>query len=255
MGKAESDNSAPVFSVVIPVYCCEKYIEETVRSALNQTFSDIEIIIVYDQSPDATEKIINELQASDNRVKVIKNKSRLGVAESRNAGILEARGEFIAFLDADDVWLHYKLQWQYNTIKKTGIDICYSSYSFIDKDSRDVGCPFVVKDSISFKHFLYGNVMQTSTCVVRSGLAKDYRMNKDFYHEDYVFWLEILRDGYKACGISEVLAKYRYTVSSRSGNKFLTTIHRWKVYREFLKYGVLKSFWYTSIGAFKAFLK
>jgi len=242
----------PLFTVVIPAYNSEKYIEESVHSARRQTIGDIEIIIVCDPCGDSTETIAEELAKQDPRITVIRNTERLGVAESRNIGMTEAGGEYIAFLDADDVWLEDKLSRQYELLTQTGSDICYSSYSFVDASGREVGNPFVIKGSIDYKGLLYGNVIGTSACVVSKEIAGKHRMDGSYYNEDYVFWLSLLKAGHTACGVTDVLVNYRLSPGSRSRDKLLLTKHRWDTYRKFLSMNIFASTWYTAIGSLRA---
>ena len=247
----------PMFSVVIPAYLNERHLEEAVQSALNQDFPDpgIEVIIVYDPSSDNTENIIDELAASNGSITVIKNAERLGVAESRNIGMRKARGEYVAFLDADDIWHKEKLSRQHELIKRTGCGLCYSSYCFVNENGQRVGKPFIVAEEIDYGGLLYGNIIGTTTCVISSEIAKNFKMDNNFYHEDFVCWLTILRSGHRACGITDVLVDYRLRTGSRSWDKLKMPRHRWNVYRKFLKFSLIKCIWYWGIGVIRAVRK
>jgi teichuronic acid biosynthesis glycosyltransferase TuaG len=102
----------PLVSVVIPAYKCEKYIAEALESAINQTYKNIEIIIVNDCSPDNCESVILEYMEKDKRIRYLKNNENLGVASSRNKGVKASEGEYVAFLDSDDVWSLDKIEKQ-----------------------------------------------------------------------------------------------------------------------------------------------
>ncbi len=179
----------------------------------------------------------------------------MGLAESRNIGMAAACGEYIAFLDADDVWVPDKLLRQYDLIKLTKCDICYSSYCFIDEKSNIIGRPFIVNNSVDFKELLYGNIIAPTTCEITREVAKNFRMSRQFQNEDFVYWLTILRAGYSAAGVTDVLAQYRLTSAQSSANKLHMTKVRWDMYRKFLSYGIFRSAWYTAIGSVRAAVK
>ena len=243
------------FTVVIPTYNDDRHITEALQSVLRQSYKDTETIIVYDPSNDTTERIIDEFAQHNSKITILKNQERLGVAASRNIGMQNAKGEYIAFLDADDVWTDNKLSKQHELIVSTGCEVCYSSYSFIDENGNSTGRPFVVNDSIEFKGLLYGNIIGTSTCIISRKIAEKFAMNDAYYHEDYVFWLTVLREGYLARGVTDVLVKYRLRKGSRSSEKLQMPKHRWAVYRNYLGCSVARSLWYSSINLFRATIK
>src|SRR4026207_904759 len=111
--------SAPLVSIIIPVYNAEKYIEQTIRSVLKQTLEDFEIIILNDGSKDNSGSIIKRLQEEDKRIIYIP-KSNTGVSDTRNTGINRASGKYLAFLDADDLWKPDNLEEKINALKQTG---------------------------------------------------------------------------------------------------------------------------------------
>ncbi len=126
--------SVPIISVIIPAYNAEKTIKETINSVLNQTFSDFELIIINDGSKDATLEIVSQFQ--DPRLKVMSYENS-GASVSRNRGFAKSVGEFIAFLDADDLWTSDKLEAQLEALKAhPECDIAYSWTDCIDESSQ-----------------------------------------------------------------------------------------------------------------------
>jgi glycosyltransferase involved in cell wall biosynthesis len=109
----------PIVSVVVPLYNTEKYIAECVNSALNQTLKDVEVLAVDDGSSDRSAEIVREIARRDNRVRLLQHRGgiNLGVSRTRRLGIQEARGEYIAYLDADDAFEPSKLERQVNLMK------------------------------------------------------------------------------------------------------------------------------------------
>jgi len=223
-----------MISVIIPAYNAEKYLCESVNSALQQTHRDIEIIIIDDKSSDNTLSIASSLADHDRRVKILSNPQNLGVANARNAGIAAATGDYIAFLDADDIWVPDKLAKQLNKLESEKLDLCYTAYGFIDAEGNPFGKLYRVPEKISFAELLKENVIGCSTVLFRRKLSEHTKMRAEYSHEDYVFWLELLRGGAGAGGIDEPLMLYRKTAGGRSFNKFNSAKNRFKIYRDFL---------------------
>jgi teichuronic acid biosynthesis glycosyltransferase TuaG len=234
----------PFFSIIIPVYNCEKTIEETLKSVLSQTTSDYEIIIINDYSSDNTMEIVEKYKNKFNDIKVIYNFKNLGVAESRNKGFQAAIGKYVALLDGDDVWANDKLEIQRTVIEETGCDICCTAYNFIDSKSLMIKKTYNIPEYISYDMLLKENYIGCSTVVVKKNLLIDNSMNSKFLHEDYAFWLRLARDGAKMIGINKPLVYYRILSDSRSFNKFKSAKSRFKIYIDQEKLGLIKSLYY-----------
>ena len=125
----------PLVSIVIPVYNGEKYISETIDSVLNQTISNIELIVVNDGSIDNTMELLLDKQRKDTRIRLI-NKANSGVCSTRNVGIKNSNGTYIAFLDADDLWESDNLEEKIEAIKNSGCKWAYSNLYFIDETNK-----------------------------------------------------------------------------------------------------------------------
>ena len=128
---------SPIVSVVIPVYNGEKYIEETVRSVMNQSLKDIDIYVVNDASKDRSAEIVEKLAKIDNRIHLI-NKKNSGVSDSRNKGFESSTGTFVAFLDQDDIWGETNLEEKVNAIVKGNKKWAYSDVSYIDENGKQI---------------------------------------------------------------------------------------------------------------------
>ena len=139
-------------SVIIPYFNKQKYISRTIYSVLNQSFKDIEILIVFDDSKKNDLKILKSFAKKDKRIKIIVNKNNLGVAKSRNKAIKQSKGEFIAFIDADDIWKKDKLKFQVNYMKKNNILFSHTSYKIINENEKIIG-KFKVKKILIIKNF------------------------------------------------------------------------------------------------------
>lgn len=224
----------PVFSVVIPVYNVERYIEECLTSVIRQTYTNFEIICVDDGSPDNSVALINSV--NDPRIRVIRQKNR-GLAAARNSGINASRGMYVALLDSDDRWHPEKLEQHFKHLSRNpGIGVSYSASQFIDENGRDMGFGQHPKlnniDAVDI--FCRNPVGNGSAPVLRKALLRaisrpvaisatetrveyfDERMRQS---EDVDFWLRIaLTTQYKFEGIGKVLTFYRVNSSGLSAN-------------------------------------
>lgn len=234
---------SPLFSVIIPVYNGERTVEAAVRSALRQSISSLEVLLLDDGSTDTTLSILRRLQREDSRVQVLPNAKNSGTAWTRNRGISLAKGKYIAFLDADDIWVFDKLERQYTLLQKTGADLCYTSYELMDAVGTRLGKTYWVPESTDYQSLLAENVIGCSTCVVRADSLEGFGMDERFFHEDFALWLQLLRNGKKAVGITIPLVYYR--IGGKNGNKLQAAKNRWRIYRE----GENLDFW-NSVGYF-----
>ncbi|MCE5221759.1 MAG: glycosyltransferase family 2 protein [Clostridium sp.] len=228
-------------SVIIPVYNASKTIEKTIKSVLCQSYTYFEIIIIDDWSTDNSFKIIEELSKSDSRIIIYRNQKNLGVAKTRNVGINIAKGEFISFLDSDDIWKCSKLEKQLEYIKQKNADICYTSYEMINNNETNSVLRVAPKE-INYNGLLKENVICCSTAVAKTSLLKKYPFQTEFFHEDFVMWLKLLKHEYKAVGIQESLVIYRK--GGRSSDKLKACRNRWIVYRKSEKLSLILSIYY-----------
>ena len=128
-----------IVSVIIPYYKKKNYIKSTIKSVLNQTYKNFEIIIVYDDKDRNDLKYLNKIKKLDKKIKIILNAKNIGAGLSRNKAIKRAKGKYIAFIDSDDLWNKKKLGVQLNFMKKNNHDISHTNYSIIDESGRIVG--------------------------------------------------------------------------------------------------------------------
>jgi len=226
-----------------------------VESVLRQTYQSFEVIIIDDKSTDNTLAIANALASEDSRVHVIENPINIGVSESRNKGMAVCVGEYIAFLDSDDIWLPDKLERQMQKIQDESFDLCCTAYSFIDGENKPIGKTYRIPEAVSLKRLLAENVIGASTVIFRRDLAREFKMRTEYFHEDYVFWLELLQSGIRAAGINEPLTMYRKTEHGRSFNKKNAARERFKIYRDFLGMGLIMSVLYLAVYGFNGIKK
>jgi len=214
----------PLVSVIIPMYNAEKYIFETIESVLNQTYKNWELIIVDDCSTDRSRDIVKEYIKQDDRIKLIESETNFGgPARPRNIGIEKAKGEFIAFLDADDVWLPEKLEKQLNFIQNTNVDICHTFANMINEKSEKIGFFDNQKLYNFFKFFFqdksilfYTNYININTVLMRYDINIKFNEDKNLIAlEDWKLWIDLSND--KKIGLlKEILINYRIVHNSIS---------------------------------------
>ena len=218
----------PKVSIIMPAYNSGEYIEKTIKSIINQTFKDWELIIVDDCSKDNTVKILNKLK--NNKFVIIKNKKNIGAALSRNKALNVAKGRYIAFIDSDDIWEKEKLEKQLNFMKENGIAFSFSSYKKVDEKDKLIKI-IEVPDKVDFSFLLKNVVIQISTIILDTEKInkKLIEMPKIKTSEDTAMYLQILDKIDYAYGYSECLVKYAVRKHSLSSNKILNTLRFWKV--------------------------
>ncbi len=234
----------PLVDVIMPAYNAEKYIDKSIQSVISQEYRNLRLYVIDDCSTDNTVDIVKKWMQLDDRISLIPLQKNTGVANVRNIALDACKGEYIAFLDSDDVWYPNKLSLQVGLAERKKADIVYCSYDMIDDCKKKEYDPFIVPETIDFETMLIRSVMSCSTVMLRRSTAGKERFDDSYYHEDYVFWLSLLKNGMKAYGIVEPLAQYRIVSGSRSNNKLQSAIHRFHIYRAYLKLPFFKSVGY-----------
>lgn len=247
--------NCPKVSVIMPAYNSEEFIEQAIRSALNQTYSNLEVIVIDDNSSDTTKDIVERLAVEDDRVKLIQNDHNLGAARSRNKGIDLCSGEYVALLDSDDIWYPRKLEVQMELAIKEKADIVYCSYAMIDEQGHKKCSDFIVSEQITLDSTLAKNEIGCLTVILGPNVIRKYRFSHEYYHEDFALWVQLLKDGMKAVGTKQVLAAYRLRENSRAANKFNAAKRRWRIYRNLLGLSAIKSGYYLLRYAVSGVLK
>lgn len=219
----------PLISVIMPVYNGASTIRQAVESVFSQNVP-LELLVIDDGSTDQTEEILSAYQ---NRTDFyyLKNAHNIGAAASRNRGVREAHGKYIAFLDADDWWEKEKLLLQLDTLKKTGFVLCSTGRELMNHDGTSTGKYIPVKETVTYRELLRHNSINCSSVLLSRETALEFPMEHDDSHEDYLTWLKILRKYGPAAGINRPCLKYRMSKSSKSGDKKKSAIMTYKVYR------------------------
>lgn len=236
--------NSELVSVIMPCYNSERYVAKSIDSVIQQSYSSWELIIVDDCSQDSTMEILEEYAKKDPRIKVLKNCVNSGAAVSRNLGIDNANGKFIAFLDSDDIWEIDKLDVQIKFMELNDVSFCFTSYSTISENEK-IGGNVIdgrSKQVVDYKDMLSKKAtMGCSTVVIRKNIVGEKRMPLIRTGQDYAFWLSILKDGNHATCLRKVLTYYRLVQGSISSNKVKKAKRQWQIYRDIEGIGFFSS--------------
>ena len=234
-------------SVIIPAYNCSEYIRQSVDSALAQDVP-LEILVLDSCSQDGLEKVMAEY-AQEPRVRYLPGDRNIGVAATRNRGVALARGEYIAFLDADDAWVPGKLKKQLARIQETGAVLCSTARELMRPDGTLTGYVIPTKECYTFRDLLRQNLVNCSSVLIRTEVAKAFPMHHDDAHEDYLMWLEVLKVYGSGCAVNEPLLRYRISDQGKSGSKWNSARMTFRTYR-YMGFGWLQSTGYFLCYAF-----
>ena len=273
------DKIGGLVSIIVPMYRAAAYIADTIEMVFSQTYCRWELLLVDDCSGDGSvEAVEKALFAYEHRPSdavlenvrhieedlcgegkevflICKNKNE-GAAAARNTGMDLAGGQYIAFLDADDIWVPDKLRKQLVFIKEKQAGFLFSAYEFGDEEARPTGRVVHVPEVLTYKKALSRTVIFTTTVVFDRNIVPDELMRMPRVEsEDTATWWQVLRAGYTAYGLDEVLAVYRRPAGSLSSNKFKAVKRIWNLYRGQEKLSVFASAFYFVFWAYRATMR
>lgn len=224
-----------LISIITPVYNAEKFVGQTIESVLAQTHANFELLLIVDtKSSDTSLMICESYSKKDTRIRVLSGPATGGVSANRNLGIDQSKGEWIAFLDADDQWLPDKLKIQSALMQQHQWPMSYHSYSWIDEKNEPLPVTRRALKTISAPDLLPLNWLGCLTVMVRRSVIGSHRF-QNIENEDWIFWHQLLSDSYQAFPIDNILARYRILPNSRSAKKVSVASARWKTYREYFR--------------------
>lgn len=246
-------------SVITPCYNGEKYIAETIESVISQTYNKWEMIIIDDGSTDKSAEVVSKYMAQDKRIQLLRQRNA-GSAAARNTGIRQAKGQYIALLDADDIWLPKFLTRQIDFIKQKNAVCVFCSVAFINSDSKEILKPRICKKLVTVKDM---SRLDYIPCL--TGLYDISRHGKIYLHEemksfkdDYAYFYEIVKLENSAYGNQKILAKYRIRSDSITSNKkqIIHNIYKqYLFYRNFLKQNFICSLFHTMLYVLRGIIK
>jgi len=228
-------------SVIIPYFKKKKFIKETVNSVIQQSYKNLEIIIVYDDSSTADMEYINEIKNLDERIRVIINPDLHGAGYARNTGILYAKGDYIAFLDADDIWELTKIDEQINFMKKNEFKCSHTTYEVIKENNQSCGLR-IARTFNGYEDLLKSCDIGLSTVIIEKDVfADDCRFPNLKTKEDFVLWLKILKKKYVFGGMDKKLTYWRDLDNSLSSSILQKLLDGFRVYYVYMKFNLIKS--------------
>lgn len=228
-------------SIITPCYNSAAFVGEAINSVISQTYTNWEMILIDDVSKDNTADIIKNYCQSDPRIRFFQLEQNSGsAAHPRNRGIREAKGRFIAFLDSDDVWLPDKLSRQLELFQQEQVAIVYSDYEKMKENGKRNHRLIKAPQVTDYRQLLKGNTIGCLTAIYDTA-----KVGKIYFqpigHEDYVLWLEILREGFIAVNCNCITALYRVRDTSLSSNKIKALGWTWNIFRHVEKLNFFQS--------------
>ena len=234
-------------SVIIPYHRKIKFIKKTINSIKNQTYKNLEIIIIYDDEDYSDLKYIKKITRSDTRIKLILNKNILGAGQSRNLGIKKAKGKYIAFLDADDLWKKNKIQSQLLYMHKNKFDVCHTTYEIFRKNNKKRKL-MIARTFKNYRQLLPSCDIGLSTIILKKNIiTKNCKFSKLKTKEDFVLWLLILKKNITIGGFDKNLTTWRKLDNSLSSSIIQKLKDGFKVYNQYMKFNFFKSIFYLLI--------
>ncbi|WP_432712748.1 glycosyltransferase family 2 protein [Pedobacter sp.] len=243
-------------SVITPMYNGERFVGQTINSVISQSYPLWEMIIIDDGSTDQGAKVVSNFMGHDSRIQLLRQ-ANAGSAAARNKGIRQAKGQYIALLDADDTWNADFLEKQLDLMRRKNTALVYGSHTRIDADGKEILRPFIASEKED-----YHSMLKTCSISCLTGLYDTKPYGKVYLREgmksnrdDYVYWLDILKKVKVAYGNQEVLANYRLLQNSATAKKSRVIIPQFLVLYKIEKLGLFKSLYYLSTWAVYGFLK
>lgn len=243
-------------SIITPLYNGEKFVGQTIESVISQTYTNWEMLIINDGSKDNSEQVVLEYVKNEPRIKYIKQPNG-GSASARNNGIRNCSGQYIALLDADDLWEPTFLADQITFMKQHDAIVVHASYKRINEDGKETLRPLIAKKVVSIK-----NMQMTNHIACLTGLYDSTKYGKIYLKEelksirdDYAYWLDIVKLGGCSYGNQKVLASYRVMSNSTTGKKTKLIKAQYFFYRNYQGFGHIKSALYTIYWALQGIIK
>lgn len=222
-------------SVVVPVYHAKEYIEETMNCVMAQTYKDWELLLIVDGPQDPTIEVIQKYIEvhPDAQIRLLIQDKNQGAALARNRGVQEARGRYIAYLDADDLWVPQKLEKELAFLRQRDAAFAFTGYEFADENAKGTGKVVSVPEELTYKEALKNTTIFTTTVMFDTEkIDKTLLEMPNIKSEDTALWWKVLRNGYIAYGLNENLALYRRPAVSLSSNKLIAIKRIWNLYRQ-----------------------
>lgn len=243
-------------SIIVPVFNAAGFIRETIDSVIRQSLSEWELIFVDDCSADDSCDIIKSIMSEEPRIRLISREQNRGAAWARNEGVRNAKGRYICFLDADDIWDKDKLLLELEFIREKKAGFVFTGYEFADENGCGSGKVVHVPQTITYGQALKNTTIFTSTVMIDTGIIqKDDIYMPDVESEDTATWWHLLKRYGAAYGLDCNLVKYRRSAGTLSSNKARAIRRIWNLYRNIEGLSLLKSAYCMCFWALRAVIR
>lgn len=233
-------------SIITPLHNGEDFVEKTIKSVLSQTYKNWELIVIDDCSSDQGLLIVDNYSKNDSRISIFQNNKNSGPAISRNKAIELAKGQYIAFLDSDDLWTEDKLDYQINFMKYNNYPFTYAFYNQIDEQGNFIKSVDKLPLSVNYFSSLKSNKIGCLTAVYDVSYFGKVFMTDIAKRQDYTLWLKLLKKIDFAYCAPKILGNYRIREQSVSSNKFKLIKFHWKIYKDIERQGFFKSVYFIT---------
>lgn len=243
-------------SIITPLYNGERFVAQTIESVLAQTYTEWEMIIINDGSKDNGENVVKKYADKDARIKLYSQPNG-GSSSARNNGLRRAQGEYICFLDADDIWEPIFIERQLKFLTEHNADIVFASYKRINTENKEILRPFIVPNQVNYTDTLKTCSLSCLTTMFKREFCKDIYFNEQLksMRDDFAFWLALLKRTMYAWGNPEILASYRIFETSTTANKKKVIIPQFNIYYKVERLGLFKSIYYLIHWAVNGYMK
>lgn len=241
-------------SIICPMYNCERFAQKTINSVLSQTYTNFELLVIDDKSKDKTVEVVKSF--NDTRIKVFVNENNSGAAFSRNKALSLATGEYIAFLDGDDLWVKDKLEKQISFMEKNNYLFSYTDYELVDEEDTPLNIYYCGPKKVTYRKFLHIDYVGTSTVIYKRNIYPDLQIPNDiFKRNDDALWLLLSKKA--ACyRMSGIYSKYRRVQGSiSSGKKSYLFKHHVTLYQKLYGYSKFRATFCALRNVFYYFYK
>jgi teichuronic acid biosynthesis glycosyltransferase TuaG len=228
-------------SIITPAYNSEKFIADTILSVQSQTHSNWEMIIVDDCSSDKTVTIVQNFMKNDSRIRLIQLSKNSGTGIARNTALHDANGKYIAFIDADDLWMPEKLSKQIDFMEKNHLIFTYSFYDCIHEDGTPMNIRVTSPKKLLYRQLFFCNFIGNLTGIYNAAYIGKIAISPIRKRQDWMMWLTVAERLQYSLPVPQSLAWYRVRENSISASKINLLQHNYAVYRKFHGFNIFKS--------------
>ena len=240
-------------SVIMPYYRKKEYVENAIISVKNQSYKNLELIIIYDDDNINDFEFLKNITQKYSNIKILKNDHNIGAGLSRNKGIKNANGNLIAFIDADDFWYSEKIEKQIAYLDEKNLDFVFCDYlKKRGAKKKEIICS---KEILKYENLLYSCDIGLSTVLIKKNIILNNLFPPLKTKEDFVVWLSISKKGTNLVKLNQTLVEWNSVKGSLSSNIFQKVIDGYRVYRKFQNFSVLVSIYYLIILSFNSLKK